>query len=115
MPKITPESITAILEPIAIQAVLADKKVKLLAKVNNQDNFAIHYSRIAHDAMMDAICVVIDGKKGARRDAWIDWLNHACATASYRPSRSCFDALARSTAAKAYAKLYPKRCKPETK
>jgi len=45
MPKVTPEQIVAELEPIAVKAVMADKKVKLLAKVNHQDNFALHYAR----------------------------------------------------------------------
>ena len=111
MPKITPEQITAELEPVAIKAVLADKKVKLLAKVNHQDNFALYYAKVAHDAMLDHIIAVIEGPKGARRDAYTDWLNQACTTPGRDPGRSCFDALARTNAAKAYAQLYPERCK----
>lgn len=108
-PKTTPETIVAELEPIAIAAVLADKKVKLLAKVNHQDNFAGYYARIAHDAMVSHICTIIDGKRDARYNAWCDWFNEVCKNSDI--SRSKFDAYARSLAAKAYAKLYPERCK----
>ncbi|MGV0949223.1 MAG: hypothetical protein ACOYB3_01030 [Azonexus sp.] len=111
MPKITPEQITAELEPVAVEAVLADKKVKLLAKVNHQDNFALYYAKVAQDAMMEAIIVVIEGPKGARRDAYTDWLNHACSTPARNPRLDCLDALARTNAAKAYAQLHPERCK----
>lgn len=109
--KITPESITTELEPIAIAAVLADKKAKLLAKVNHQDNFALHYSRIAHDAMVEAVSAVIDGPRNARYNAWCDWFNVVCAHKSATNERCQFDTLARQFAAKAYAVLQPKRCK----
>jgi hypothetical protein len=111
MKALKPEQIVAELEPIAIAAVLADKKVKLLAKVNHQDNFAGHYARTAHDAMVEAVCVVIDGKRDARYDAWCDWFNVVCAHKSPTDERCQLDALARQFAAKAYAQLHPERCK----
>jgi len=111
MPKTTPATIVAELEPIALAAVLADKKVKLLAKVNHQDNFAGYYARIAHDAMVDHVCKVINGKRDARYEAWCVWFNVVCAHRSATDERCQLDALARSFAAKVYAQLYPQRCK----
>ena len=110
MAKVTPESILAELEPIAINAVMADKKVKLIAKVNHQDNFALYYADHAYCAMVEAVSVVVDGKRGARYDAWCDWFNVVCARKSPTDERCQLDALARQFAARAYAKLYPNRC-----
>lgn len=110
----TSEQIVAELEPIGLKAVLADKKVKLIARVNHRDNFALFYSRTAHDAMMAEVVKVVDSASCARRDAFIDWFNTICKATGRNVNCSGFDALAQAIAGKAWDKLY-KRKRPTRK
>lgn len=106
MPKITPESIAAELEPVAVAAVLAAKNAKLMGEVNCQDNFALYFSPTAYDAALDYIIAVIDEPEGERRDAFIDWLNNYSSVSA--KNHVCLKDLARTWAAKAYVALNAK-------
>jgi hypothetical protein len=108
-----PEKYVAIaskIEPAGIKAVLAEPKVKLIAKVNNQDNFALYFTKVAHDAMLDALMPKLESRAKADQ-VYSDWFNHMVTTRPNRGNTSLFDSLARQAASKAYAKLHPERCK----
>jgi len=108
MPKITAQQIETKLERVAAKAILDHPKVKLIARVNHQDNFALFYARTAYCAMMDVICVQIEGKQ---KDAWTGWFNAACSSQPRGTSQSGFDLLARQIASRVYAKVEFSRLK----
>ena len=106
-----PKKYTAIaceIEPAGIKAVLAEPKAKLIAKVNHQDNFALHFSKVAHDAMLEKLMPKLESRAKADQ-VYSDWFNHMVTAHPNRSNRSLFDGLAIEAARKAYNQLHPER------
>ena len=59
------------LAKVGLKAILKSKKVKLYAKVNHEDNFALHLAPVAHQAIIEDVSLLLTPDE-------IDWLNIMC-------------------------------------
>lgn len=96
--------------PIGVKAVAEAPKARLVAKVNHMDNFGLHFTPVAHNAILDHLIPKMEGKTKEAYE-YADWFNYMCNNPNtvfhhgrHMPTnRSLFDALANRAAKAAFS------------